>query len=110
MEELFGIAPKYIALAERSAQVGFYCASKEIDPLQAYALEYKHDTQFYQHLLRTQRVAYASDMQQYRSGKLDCVDYANYSAACRDITFLSANNLIESLTKARNDLSGSVLI
>jgi hypothetical protein len=110
MEELFGIAPKYIALAERSAQLGFYCASREIDPLQSYALEYKYDTQFYQHVLRTQRVAYASDVQQYRSGKLDYVDYTNYSAACRDITFLCANNLIESLTKARDDLSGCIVM
>ncbi len=106
LQELFEIGPKYLDLAYLSSQLGFYCASKEIDPLQSYALEYKYDNKFYQHLLRTQRVAYASDLQHYAAGTLDHIDCANYRAACRDITFFCASNLIESLTKARADLSG----
>ena len=106
IQDLFDIAPKYVRLARASAELGFYCAGKEIDPVQSYWLEFKYDVLYYLHLLRTQSVAHASDTKQYASGELECISHHNYYEACRDITYFCADNVIESLTKARNDLSG----
>jgi hypothetical protein len=106
MQDLFEIAPKYVGLAQDIAELGFYCAGKEIDQLQSYWLEFMYDVWYYQHLLRTQSVAHASDLKQYASGELAYVDHHNYRSAARDIALLCADNLIEFLTKARDDLSG----
>lgn len=95
-----------MSLAYPSIKLGFYCAAKEIDPLQAYALEYKYRSDYHRHLMRSMAVAYKADLKQCASGELRYVDGENYCAAFRDIACLCADHMIKLLTQARDDLSG----
>jgi hypothetical protein len=106
MGELFEIAPKYLGLAQSSAELGFYCAGKEIDPLRSYELEHKYNNLAYQHLIQCVMKAYESDKQKQVNGVSNHPSLHPYYSTLRNVVFLYAQNTIEFLTKARDDLSG----
>lgn len=106
LEELGQFVLDKMSLAEPVIQLGFFCAAKEIDPLRAYELEHKYNNLAYQHLIHCVLKAYESDKQKQVNGARNHASLHPYYSTLLNVVFLYAQNTIEFLTKARDDLSG----
>lgn len=106
LEDLGRFALGQMSLAQPVIQLGFYCAAKEIDPLRAYESEYKYKCPAHAHLMYCVSVAYGCDKKKRANGVSSHASFSRYESTFREVALLYAENSIEFLTKARDDLSG----